>query len=445
MTSSTSELSLHECVELRLSERSTRSALQAAIQRYEARKLKRRMRRTVHEASTNSLPTEVSDHLKINEFSGLVHSQQPWKTSSCSLASDCATPRTQEGQESTVLSDGNFPDGDTSLNNSSVLPAVEDAGFYHPVCSMQQSEPIQITDEVKPRGGPDEQTERTPFNETTMLEVQAHERAGILKDNLAEVQRKLDEIDPDVWGKLIVMERNYRTAKAYLRHQTIYVDGSETQFDGIRVGLANFDNERRDPRTQMELRFVGKGLQVQRDKVGNVWMRRRGERPVAVFPLHSADATPIQLEKEFVKVLDVREIRDRLKSDDGMNLERLLPYRKSMLLIKLTDPPGSAHASLNCPLWLALVSIVAFDMIRAIVAEELKVYPVCTAAVVDNTSFFSTAVKLRQCVFSGGLSRGGLFRQHKLLLYAVVKLGNQVQQVRRIQKHIQRAVVLELA
>lgn len=52
----------------------------------------------------------------------------------------------------------------------------------------------------------------------------------------------------------------------------------------------------------MELRFVGKGLQIQRDKVGNVWMRRRGERPVAVFPLHSVDAAPIQLDKEFVKV-----------------------------------------------------------------------------------------------------------------------------------------------
>lgn len=67
-----------------------------------------------------------------------------------------------------------------------------------------------------------------------MLRPDQYPDESLFKDNLTEVQRKLDEIDPDVWGKLIVMERNYRTAKAYLRHQTIYVDGSETQFDGIR-------------------------------------------------------------------------------------------------------------------------------------------------------------------------------------------------------------------
>jgi hypothetical protein len=65
MASSASELSLRECVELRVSERSTRSALEAAIDRYEARKLKRRLRRTAKDASTYSLPTDIGDHLKV--------------------------------------------------------------------------------------------------------------------------------------------------------------------------------------------------------------------------------------------------------------------------------------------------------------------------------------------------------------------------------------------
>lgn len=51
---------------------------------------------------------------------------------------------------------------------------------------------------------------------------------------MTEVHSKLDKIEPEIWGKLIVMERNFRTAKAYLRASTITVDGSRSFFDGNR-------------------------------------------------------------------------------------------------------------------------------------------------------------------------------------------------------------------
>uniref|UniRef100_A0A914YIF2 MH2 domain-containing protein n=1 Tax=Panagrolaimus superbus TaxID=310955 RepID=A0A914YIF2_9BILA len=55
-----------------------------------------------------------------------------------------------------------------------------------------------------------------------------------LQDNLAEVDQKLSQIEAQIWGKLIVMERNFRTAKAYLRNSTIIIDGGADEFDGIR-------------------------------------------------------------------------------------------------------------------------------------------------------------------------------------------------------------------
>uniref|UniRef100_A0A914S6I2 Uncharacterized protein n=1 Tax=Parascaris equorum TaxID=6256 RepID=A0A914S6I2_PAREQ len=53
-------------------------------------------------------------------------------------------------------------------------------------------------------------------------------------DNIAEVNRKLANIEEQIWGKIIVMERNVRTAKAYLRSRIIAIDGSYAEFDGLR-------------------------------------------------------------------------------------------------------------------------------------------------------------------------------------------------------------------
>ena len=49
-----------------------------------------------------------------------------------------------------------------------------------------------------------------------------------------EVYAKLDTLDKQIWGKLVCMEANRRTAKAYLRHPVITVDGSRVEFDGFR-------------------------------------------------------------------------------------------------------------------------------------------------------------------------------------------------------------------
>jgi hypothetical protein len=54
------------------------------------------------------------------------------------------------------------------------------------------------------------------------------------QDNLDEVYAKLSNLEKQIWGKLIVMERNQRTAKAYLRHPIVTIDGSTAEFDGLR-------------------------------------------------------------------------------------------------------------------------------------------------------------------------------------------------------------------
>lgn len=63
---------------------------------------------------------------------------------------------------------------------------------------------------------------------------QWHSSELMLADTMNEVYAKLDTLDKQIWGKLVCMEANRRTAKAYLRHPVITVDGSRVEFDGFR-------------------------------------------------------------------------------------------------------------------------------------------------------------------------------------------------------------------
>ena len=73
------------------------------------------------------------------------------------------------------------------------------------------------------------------------------ERSGVLcndhhllfQDHLAEVLCKWDHIDDEIWAKVIVLERNRRTAKAYARAPVLTVNGSDDGFDGFRFTPAS--------------------------------------------------------------------------------------------------------------------------------------------------------------------------------------------------------------
>ena len=54
------------------------------------------------------------------------------------------------------------------------------------------------------------------------------------KDHLVEVLNKWDDIDDEIWAKVIIMERNQRTAKAYARAPVLTVNGSNDGYDGFR-------------------------------------------------------------------------------------------------------------------------------------------------------------------------------------------------------------------
>uniref|UniRef100_A0AC34FJP3 MH2 domain-containing protein n=1 Tax=Panagrolaimus sp. ES5 TaxID=591445 RepID=A0AC34FJP3_9BILA len=207
-----------------------------------------------------------------------------------------------------------------------------------------------------------------------------------LQDNLAEVEQKLSQIETQIWGKLIVMERNFRTAKAYLRNSTIIIDGGADEFDGIRIGLSQFHNERRDPRTEMELKFFGKGIKIQLDSSGNLWMKRNSDRRISVKTRQRRD--PIILGDEYRKIFDLRIFKESiiasLNVSNGLkglknssnNNKRL--KESAIIFLRFGDIPSSSSSNppnntkpdyLEAPLWCCLIHLIAMDMIGVIISE----------------------------------------------------------------------------
>jgi hypothetical protein len=68
---------------------------------------------------------------------------------------------------------------------------------------------------------------------------------------------KWEQIDDEIWAKIICMEKNRRVAKAYARAQVLSINGSDLGFDGYRIGLNGFQNPQRDSRTQDVKRYIG--------------------------------------------------------------------------------------------------------------------------------------------------------------------------------------------
>lgn len=56
----------------------------------------------------------------------------------------------------------------------------------------------------------------------------------VVQDHIQEVLDKWNQIDDEIWAKVIVFERNRRVAKAYARAPVLTVNGSNDGFDGFR-------------------------------------------------------------------------------------------------------------------------------------------------------------------------------------------------------------------
>lgn len=93
---------------------------------------------------------------------------------------------------------------------------------------------------------------------------------------------KWEQIDDEIWAKIIIFEKNRRVAKAYARSSVISINGSKHGFDGVRIGLNGFDNPMRDSETKVIKKSIGDGFKIKMDDIGNIYVKRYGKSAVYI-------------------------------------------------------------------------------------------------------------------------------------------------------------------
>uniref|UniRef100_A0AAF5DB44 MH2 domain-containing protein n=1 Tax=Strongyloides stercoralis TaxID=6248 RepID=A0AAF5DB44_STRER len=204
-------------------------------------------------------------------------------------------------------------------------------------------------------------------------------------DHLNEVLQRLSEgtLDDEIWGKLIIMEKTKRIAKAYLRKTTIIVDGGDEEFDGMTIGFNYFSNPDRDHQTSELRKKIGDGVIIKMDSQGNIKAMARGAAPVIVQnwknnKKHCIAEKLLRLQGKLItkrgidmndddrifKVFDMKKFKISIERDcfeTEEDVKNLL--LKTCLRIALVKD-GQPDDPMETPCWFMLINLVALDMIK---------------------------------------------------------------------------------
>jgi len=194
----------------------------------------------------------------------------------------------------------------------------------------------------------------------------------LLKDHIKEVLDKWEQIDDEIWAKVIVFERNRRVAKAYARAPVLTVNGSDDGFDGFRIGLNGFENPMRDSKTEDILRHIGHGIKIKMDDAGNILIKRISKNSVFVRATAEENAISNDVTKLFngaleldkpLKLFDMK----KFASNVSRELRRAYPDRRKLELECVTAVSFVKQETelLGCPCWMMIVNLVAMDMLKA--------------------------------------------------------------------------------
>ncbi|KAJ6223298.1 hypothetical protein RDWZM_001843 [Blomia tropicalis] len=198
-------------------------------------------------------------------------------------------------------------------------------------------------------------------------------------DHILEILNKWEQIDDEIWAKLICMERNRRVAKAYARAPILTINGSEDGFDGYRIGMNGFDNPLRDPKTDVVKHHIGDGVKIRMDDDGNILIKRLAKSNVYIKgwqmdPNTNAESST-SVSNEIIRNNGLLEFNkavrlfDMKKFQTNMNreLRRAYPDRRKLenQCICCISFVKDASDMLDLPVWVMVINIVAMDMLKS--------------------------------------------------------------------------------
>ena len=197
----------------------------------------------------------------------------------------------------------------------------------------------------------------------------------VTQNHIQEVLIKWDQIDDEIWAKVICMERNRRVAKAYARTPVLTINGLDSAFDGYRIGLNGFDNPMRDPKTEDIKRRIGLGVKVKMDDAGNVLIKRVDKTNVYVKGWLKDNDSTSSVSSEIIKANGLLELQKSVKLFDMKRfqanvcreLKSAYPDRRKLedQCISCIAFVKDANDVLDVPVWVMIINIVALDMLKS--------------------------------------------------------------------------------
>lgn len=207
---------------------------------------------------------------------------------------------------------------------------------------------------------------------TSNSDDQWFSKEKLYKDHIAEVLSKWDNIDDEIWAKVIVLERNRRIAKAYARAPVLTINGSSEGFDGFRIGVNGFENPLRDPKVADFKSQIGAGCKLKMDDSGNILVKRLSKSNIYVKNTLEENSVSndilklpnglLETEKPF-KLFDMKKFQQNVNRE----LKRQYPERQKLesQCISTLALVRSEQEVLDSPIWVMLINVVALEMLKA--------------------------------------------------------------------------------
>uniref|UniRef100_A0A1A9V2H2 MH2 domain-containing protein n=1 Tax=Glossina austeni TaxID=7395 RepID=A0A1A9V2H2_GLOAU len=201
-----------------------------------------------------------------------------------------------------------------------------------------------------------------------------YDKEKLFRDHLNEVLAKWEQIDDEIWAKIIIFEKNRRVAKAYARSSVISINGSKHGFDGVRIGLNGFDNPMRDSETKVIKKSIGDGFKIKMDDIGNIYVKRYGKSAVYIHNTSNSSeetvlgADILQIPNMTLtpgtsaKLFDMRKFTTNINREYG----RIYPESKRLerQCLSAISLVKTNNNLINCPLWILVINVVAMDMLK---------------------------------------------------------------------------------
>ena len=145
----------------------------------------------------------------------------------------------------------------------------------------------------------------------------------LFKSCVNSIDQKWPRMDDEVWAKIILMEKTNTLGKAYVRSPVFMVDGSDSGFDGEKVGVNGFRREDEDNDSLMVKTLIEEGCRLKLTQNGDILIKR--DDNLNIFICQNKDSCSsdvvsklpyglIQQDKTY-KLFDMKKFQEHLSEE----------------------------------------------------------------------------------------------------------------------------------